>query len=88
VISASPYNAANTVQYLGVTVAGTVLVNLAAGVTNQTIIVKDERGTAASANILIAPNGAELIDGGSTLTINTNYGVAVLWFNVQWRKIN
>jgi hypothetical protein len=88
VVNTSPYSAANTVQYLGITVSGAVTVNLAPGVTNQTVIVKDERGTAASQNITIVPSGGQLIDNSSLATINSNFGVAVLWFNVQWRKIN
>jgi len=88
VVNVSPYNAANTVTYLGITVAGSVTVNLAVGVTNQTVIVKDERGTAATQNITVVPFGAQQIDNASSLSINTNYGVAVLWFNVQWHKIN
>jgi len=38
------------------------------------IIVKDESGGAATNNITLATEGAETIDGQSTLAINANYG--------------
>jgi hypothetical protein len=45
------------------------------------IVVKDESGGAATNNITVDGNGAELINGAATLVINTNYGVAVLYNN-------
>lgn len=46
------------------------------------IIIKDEAGTASSANnITIATEGSETIDGASTQTITTDYGVLRLYSN-------
>jgi len=46
----------------------------------RTVVVKDEAGTAASANnITIATEGSETIDGASTVSITANYGVARLY---------
>lgn len=48
----------------------------------QMLIIKDEAGTAASANnITIARAGADTIDGATSLTISANYGIAKLYSN-------
>jgi hypothetical protein len=86
-VAVATYNASGSEQYLGVTYAGTVLINLAAGVSNKILIIKDERGTASTQNILVVPNGADTIDGQSTYTISTNYGFTTLWFSSGWRRI-
>lgn len=47
----------------------------------QSWVIKDEAGTAQSANnITISGNGAN-IDGSATFVINTNFGSATLYFN-------
>ena len=51
-------------------------------VDGRIIIIKDEAGTAASANnITIDTEGAELIDGAASITITANYGVARVYSN-------
>jgi len=42
-------------------------------------VIKDESGTAATNNITIDGNGAETIDGSTTVAINTNYGSVSLY---------
>ena len=52
-----------------------------AGNSGQIFIVKDEAGTAASANnITVDVTGALNIDGAATYVINTNYGSASFYF--------
>lgn len=53
------------------------------------IIIKDESGGAAANNITVQRAGADNVDGGTTATINTNYGSVTLysdgtskWFTV------
>jgi hypothetical protein len=60
---------------------------LAAGVTNQYVIIKDERGTAGTDNITVNANGAETIDGAASTVININYGSVTLWYNSGWHMI-
>lgn len=51
-------------------------------VQGQTFTVKDEAGTAASANpITIDTAGAETIDGAATATINSDYGALRFYFD-------
>jgi hypothetical protein len=70
-----------------VTFAGGVTINLAAPVTNQLVVIKDERGTASTQNIVIIPSVGTTIDGAGSLVINTNNGWATLWFNNRWNRI-
>ncbi len=52
------------------------------------LIIKDEDGTAATNNITVSRAGSDTIDGATTKTINTNFGVLRLegfgttWFSV------
>lgn len=48
---------------------------------NNFFIFKDFAGQAATKNITITTGGLSVIDGASTITINTNYGVAFLSWN-------
>ena len=53
----------------------------AAPSTNQVFIIKDEAGTAQSANnITVSGNGSN-IDGAATFVINTNFGSLSVYFN-------
>ena len=56
---------------------------LPSGASNgQTFVIKDEAGTAGTANaITIDTAGAELIDGAATATINSNYGSLSFYFD-------
>jgi hypothetical protein len=87
VVNVGTYTATGTEQYLGVTFAGSVVINLAAPTTNQTVIIKDERGTASTQSIVVIPSSGITIDGQSTLVISTNYGHATIWFNTRWHII-
>ena len=44
-------------------------------VEGRIFIIKDESGAAGTNNITIATGGSETIDGVSTITITSNYGV-------------
>lgn len=48
---------------------------------NQTFIIKDESGAAATNNISVTVNGTITIDGSTTVTINTNYGAIQVYFS-------
>jgi hypothetical protein len=87
VVNVGTYTATGTEQYMGVTYTGSVVINLAAPTTNQTVIIKDERGTASTQNIVVIPSSGTTIDGQSTLVITTDYGYATIWFNTGWHKI-
>lgn len=60
---------------------GPVAVVLPVGVLGQTYFVVDGKGDAASNNITITPNGAELINGAATYVINKNRSGVVFSFN-------
>ena len=62
-------------------------ITLAAGITNQIQIIKDERGSASTQNITVTPNGAETIDGQSSVILSTDYGSFTLWYNSGWHII-
>jgi len=59
----------------------TVTLQTADCVLNRELVVKDESGGASSANITIATQGAETIDGAATATISTNYGHITVYSN-------
>ena len=84
-VGATPYAPTEAVSgILGVTLAGTVTINLPAisGFTNpQRVVYKivDERGTALTGNITINGNGAEVINGAASHVITDNYGSIILY---------
>lgn len=64
---------------------GAVAVTLPAGITGQTYFLVDGKGDAATNNITVTPNGAELINGGATYVINKNRAGIVFSYNgVGW----
>jgi hypothetical protein len=70
--------------YIGVKYAGACAIALNAGISfnpGQRIIIKDESGAAATNHITITANGTDKIDGQSSVTISTNYGVVHLIWN-------
>jgi hypothetical protein len=79
-VGSTPFYATTADQYLGVVYSGAVSIYLADGIDNQGIVVKDERGTAASQNITIIPDTGENIDGMASIKVNTDYGSATLWY--------
>jgi hypothetical protein len=64
---------------LGVsTSGGAKTLNLPAPSTGELKIIKDESKQAGTNNITIVPNGAQTVDGGASLVLNTNGAVAWL----------
>lgn len=82
--TAISYQVLITNKIIGVTSnasARTITMPNAGMVAGQSWTIKDQAGTAQSANnITISGNGAN-IDGASTFVINTNYGSATLYFD-------
>lgn len=64
-------------------------INLPATTNVGTVVIgKDGKGDANTNNITLTPNGANTIDGGSSVVITTSYGVAkVIWNGTQWNNI-
>lgn len=52
-----------------------ITVTLPAVATGRRITIKDKSGAAGTRNITINRGGTSLIDGATSKTINTNYGV-------------
>jgi hypothetical protein len=62
-----------------------VQVNLPAGVTGQTFIIKDGLGLASVANPITITPSAGTIDGAANATISASYGSVTLIYNgTQW----
>jgi hypothetical protein len=59
----------------------TVTLPAASTMTNKTIIIKDESGSAGIYNITVAGAGSETIDGVSAKMINTNFGSISIYSN-------
>jgi hypothetical protein len=86
--ASSPYSPSSTTDYtLGCdSSGGTIVINLPAlGWIGQTLIVKDETGSAGTNSITINAPGGHTIDGASSVVIGTNYGVVTLYSNgLNW----
>lgn len=54
------------------TVGAATTVNLPAGQTGLSFVIKDKKLDANSHNITITPNGSQTIDGAATLVLNVN----------------
>jgi hypothetical protein len=70
--------------YVGVKYPAACAIALNAGISfnpGQRIIIKDESGAAGTNHITITANGTDKIDGQSTVTISTNFGVVHLIWN-------
>ena len=77
-------------RIIGVNRAGVVTVTLPTALVaaGRRYIIKDESGAAAANNITVDTEGAELIDGLATDTINTNYGSMGYYSNSSnWFKV-
>lgn len=73
-----------TDYFVGVTdnTAGRTLTLPSGAATGQSFTVKDEAGTAGTANaITVDTAGAELIDGAATASINSDYGALRFYFD-------
>ena len=86
-VNASTYALGVNDQYLGITYNGSVAVALSAGTDNRTLIIKDERGSAATQPITITANGVQTIDGQSSVILAINHGSITLWYNSGWHII-
>lgn len=69
----------NQVNYNGTGAVTATLPTAVSVGSNLVFIVKDIAGTAGTKNITIRAGGSDLIDGGSQVVINTNFGVARLY---------
>lgn len=73
-------------NYHGVTAGTNTATNLTlpSGFEGRQLIVKDEIG---NGNINLAPAGPDVIEGGSTLSIDDPFGAVTLVFHSKWRVI-
>lgn len=80
-VTASPYPQVVTDSLILVNFGGAVVVNLlaASAVGGYPLTIKDASGAAHTNNITITPNGGDLIEGASSLVINTDYGAYKLF---------
>lgn len=88
-VNTTPYSVVDADELILVDSSlGTIQVDLQAlaGVTDgRRIIIKDAFGYASINAITVAPNGAEMIDGGFVRTLSTNYEVLTLVkTSIQW----
>ena len=79
-IQTSNFTAEAAKGYFVNTTAGTITVNLPAGVVGTEIVIQDYAGTFATNKVLLNPNGSENIQGNSVLQgqITTNNATATL----------
>jgi hypothetical protein len=77
-LSTATYTVLATDHVIGINTAQATAVDLPAASAGygRDIYVKDKAGTANTHNITITPNGADTIDGASTLVISASYGSA------------
>jgi hypothetical protein len=69
------------IAYTVITTGRTVTLPAANTMTNKSILIKDESGSAGTHFITIDGLGSEMIDGAATKIINTNYGGIALYSN-------
>jgi Collagen triple helix repeat (20 copies) len=88
IASTAVYAASLSDEYIGVTyLGGDVTINLYPGQDNKGLVIKDERGRAAVNPIHVVANAPDKIDDQTSYTINTNYGIARIWFSSGWHVI-
>lgn len=90
IVNSSSYSMTNNDHYIGVNYAGVVSITLPSGQINgKKVIIKDESGNAGNKNreIVIIGYGSDLIDGGSSATINISYGSITLVYRNGWRIV-
>jgi hypothetical protein len=69
------------IAYISITAGRTVNLPAASSMTNKTLIIKDESGSAGPHNITIDGFGSESIDGSATKSISTNFGTMTIYSN-------
>lgn len=87
----TPVNVATTdyAVVTNLTTPGAVTVALPAGVTGQIYAIVDGKGDAKTNNVVVQPNGAQLINNIGDYIINENYGGATFQFDgTGWRIIS
>lgn len=91
-VNDADYTATSSNYLIGFTslsAARTVTLPAAGTMTNKTIIIKDESGSAGTYNITVDGAGSEMIDGVSTKVISTNFGSITMYSNgLNWFVIN
>jgi hypothetical protein len=90
--TSSPVTAVSGTGYFINTTSGAITVNLPAGTAGDIVAVSDYANTAATNNIIIAPNGTDKINGGNFNYKITTNGVAITLVYVDstrgWKDIN
>lgn len=69
------------IAYVSISTGRTVTLPAASSMTNKTIIIKDESGSAGTHNITIDGFGSETIDGSTTKVISSNFGSITMYSN-------
>ena len=87
VVSATTFNAASSSHFIAVqttTIGASSTINLPAASTlrdGQSLVIKDEEGSANSYNINIVANGSNTIDGQDSVVIESPFGAINLYTN-------
>jgi hypothetical protein len=69
------------IGFTAISTGRTVTLPAASTMTNKTIIIKDESGSAGTYNITVDGDGSETIDGAATKVINVNFGSITIYSN-------
>lgn len=81
------YTATNSDEYIGVSSANAITINLPIGVPGRVYIIKDEYGQ-GSGKITIQPSSGEKIDNANSYIISIPYqSVSIVFRAGQWRII-
>ena len=90
-VSSSPVNVQLSQYYIGINTSVARTVNLPAAATagaGKMYVFKDETGNAATNNITIDPNGAELIDGAASYVMAVNReSITIICTGTGWQII-
>lgn len=90
-VTTSSYNVSTTDTYVGINFAGAVTINLPAGssvVQGKFYFFKDESGVSSVNNVTINANGADTIDGQSSIILALNYiNITLMWNTNHWSII-
>lgn len=83
----SPYAVLASDYYIGVVATADITIDLPAGTSGDTFVIKSESGN--TGNILINPNGTELIEGAASFSIPyvTDGSVTVIFRGNNWNIV-